>query len=62
MGLANRFLFMGTLLKDRMIGGRTPLVVVLNTTFRCNLRCGYCYGQYFDRKDKDFCNASQTGL
>lgn len=30
------------------------MVVILNTTFRCNLRCGYCYGQYFQRKDKDF--------
>ena len=54
MGLRNRIGFMSTLLKDRLTGGRTPLVVVLNVTFRCNLRCGYCYGQYFDRKDKDF--------
>lgn len=46
--------FFGQLLKDRVSGGKTPLVVVLNITFRCNLRCGYCYGQYFKRKEKDF--------
>lgn len=54
MGIYNRFSFFSTLLKDRILGGRTPLVVVLNITFRCNLRCGYCYGQYFNKKDKDF--------
>lgn len=54
MGIYNRAAFFSTLLKDRLFGGRTPLVVVLNTTFRCNLKCGYCYGQYFRRQDKDF--------
>lgn len=54
MGLYNRLTFFSTLLKDKITGGRTPLVVVLNVTFRCNLQCGYCYGQYFNRKDKDF--------
>jgi MoaA/NifB/PqqE/SkfB family radical SAM enzyme len=54
MGLYNRFAFVSTLLKDQLVGGRTPLVVVLNVTFRCNLRCGYCYGQYFNRKNEDF--------
>lgn len=54
MGLTNRIAFFSTLLKNRILGGRTPLVVVLNVTFRCNLSCGYCYGQYFNRKDKDF--------
>jgi MoaA/NifB/PqqE/SkfB family radical SAM enzyme len=54
MGLYNRIAFFSTLLKDRILGGRTPLVVVLNVTFRCNLHCGYCYGQYFNIKEKDF--------
>jgi len=51
MGLYNRVAFFKTLMKDHILGGRTPLVVVLNTTFRCNLKCGYCYGQYFNRRD-----------
>lgn len=54
MGAFNRVAFMATLVKDKIIGERTPLVVILNTTFRCNLRCGYCYGQYFRRKREDF--------
>lgn len=54
MGIYNRFAFMSRLLKERILGGRTPLVVVLNSTFRCNLRCGYCYGQYFSKEEKDF--------
>ncbi len=54
MSIYNRIAFMSTLFKDHLTGGRTPLVVVLNTTFRCNLRCGYCYGEYYDRKDRDF--------
>lgn len=54
MGILNRTAFFTTLIKDRIIGKRTPLVVVLNATFRCNLKCGYCYGQYFKRSDKDF--------
>jgi len=62
MGLYNRAAFFATLLKDRVTGGRTPLVVVLNTTFRCNLKCGYCYGQYFGRKDKDFTTEELSSL
>ncbi|MDD5069983.1 MAG: radical SAM protein [Candidatus Omnitrophica bacterium] len=54
MGIYNRAAFMLTLFRDHIFKSRTPLVVVLNVTFRCNLRCGYCYGQYFDRQDEDF--------
>jgi len=25
-----------------------------DTKWDCNLRCGYCYGQYFERQDRDF--------
>jgi MoaA/NifB/PqqE/SkfB family radical SAM enzyme len=62
MGLYNRAAFMLRLLKDRLTRGRTPLVVVLNTTFRCNLRCGYCYGEYFQRTDPDFTTEELCGL
>jgi MoaA/NifB/PqqE/SkfB family radical SAM enzyme len=62
MGLYNRAAFFATLLKDRATGGHTPLAVVLNVTFRCNLRCGYCYRQYFDLKDKDFSTEELCGL
>jgi MoaA/NifB/PqqE/SkfB family radical SAM enzyme len=62
MSIANRFAFMTTLLKDRLLGDRHPLVVVLNVTFRCNLHCGYCYGQYFERNDRDFTTEELLGL
>ena len=62
MGAYNRFAFMATLIRDRLSGGRTPLVVVLNVTFRCNLKCGYCYGQYFNRDDKDFTTQELSDL
>ena len=55
MGMSNRIAFMYTLLKDKLLGGRTPLIVVLNTTFRCNMRCGYCYGRFYEYpNNKDF--------
>lgn len=53
---------MSTLLKDHILGRRTSLVVILNVTFRCNMRCGYCYGQYFNRKDRDFTTEELLGL
>lgn len=62
MGVFNRCAFFLTLLKDRASKGRTPLVVVLNISFRCNLRCGYCYGQYFSRKEKDFSTGELLAL
>lgn len=55
MGIYNRAIFIGTLIKDKLVGGRTPLVVVLNVTSRCNMRCGYCYGQFYSEKSsRDF--------
>ena len=62
MGIYNRAAFMLTLFHDHIFKKRTPLVVVLNVTFRCNLRCGYCYGQYFDRQDEDFKTEELLGL
>lgn len=62
VGLYNRIAFFSTLLKDRILRGRTPLVVVLNVTFRCNMRCGYCYGQYFNSRERDFTTEELLGL
>lgn len=31
-----------------------PLIVSMTVTNRCNLRCIYCYGSYFERDIKDF--------
>lgn len=62
MGILERVKFMGTLVKNKATGGRAPLVMVLNTTFRCNLRCGYCYGQYYRQTQPQFTLAEITGL
>lgn len=60
--LQNRANFFLKLLKNRLAGGRTPLVAVINIIARCNLRCGYCYGQYFQSKTKDFTTQELLGL
>lgn len=54
MGLLNRATYMSTLLKDKITGGRSPLVIALSITPRCNYQCNYCYGQYFKSKEKEF--------
>lgn len=54
MSIYNRFLFMSELLKNHLTGGRTPFFVTMATTPRCNLHCGYCYGQYFNWQNKEF--------
>jgi MoaA/NifB/PqqE/SkfB family radical SAM enzyme len=54
VGLYNRAAFMLSLLKNKLTGGRVPLVAVLNITARCNLRCTYCYGQYFQNPAQDY--------
>lgn len=62
MSLANRVAFMSTLAKDHVTGGKHPLVVVLNTTHRCNIACGYCYGQYPYQKKQNFTTEELLGL
>ena len=37
------------LLWGRVTGRNYPFLIQLNVTNRCNYRCAYCYGTYFDR-------------
>lgn len=46
--------FLLDLIKGRLFSQVKPLIVGLNVTNRCNLRCPYCYGDYFNRKARDF--------
>lgn len=46
--------FLGKLAKARLLNKNIPLTVSLTVTNRCNYRCIYCYGAYYDRKIKDF--------
>lgn len=54
MSVIDRAVFMSRALRARITGKRMPLVVVLNVTNRCNLKCIYCYGEYYSRNTKDF--------
>ncbi len=40
--------------RARLFSEKKPLEVCLKVTNRCNLRCPYCYGAYFDRESRDF--------
>lgn len=43
------FNFFSEILKGRITSKRIPISVVLCLTNRCNLRCLYCYEEYYDR-------------
>lgn len=45
--------YFGRLLKGRILKQNIPLTVSLTITNRCNYKCIYCYGAYYERKDKD---------
>lgn len=53
---------MMNLMKSRILGETTPLIVILHITSRCNLRCGYCFGQYFAQKSNDFTTEELVNL
>lgn len=42
------------ILKARITKQRVPLFVILCVTNRCNLRCHYCYEDYYDRNHKEY--------
>lgn len=42
------------ILEGRLTNKRIPASVVLCVTNRCNLRCVYCYAEYYDRNHTEF--------
>ena len=42
------------ILEGRLANKRIPASVVLCVTNRCNLRCVYCYAEYYDRNHAEF--------
>lgn len=54
MKIINRALFLTRLIRGRIFKKNIPLEVVLNLTNRCNFRCIYCYGPYYDNPKSDF--------
>ena len=54
MRISKAIQFFTHLALARITGRSIPLVLSLTVTNRCNLRCIYCYGAYYDRDIKDF--------
>lgn len=54
MSIVNKIKIISNILQTRITGSPIPIVVHINVTNRCNLRCSYCYGTYFDKKKRDF--------
>ena len=54
MNIIEHAKFLLQLSKAKILNRNIPLIVSLTVTNRCNLRCIYCYGSYFNRNIKDF--------
>lgn len=46
--------FLLDIVKGRIFSQKKPLIVGLNVTNRCNLKCRHCYGKYFNRTAREF--------
>lgn len=42
------------IMKGHVTGKNIPILVTLCVTNRCNLKCSYCYEEYYDRDHKEF--------
>lgn len=42
------------LLRHRMFNKKVPFFTALGVTCRCNYRCVYCYGDYYNQKQENF--------
>ncbi len=46
--------FVKEILKGHVTGRHIPILVTLCVTNRCNIRCVYCYEEYYERNHKEF--------
>lgn len=53
MKIAEHAGYLAGLVKGHVMRRNVPLTVSLTITNRCNYKCIYCYGAYYDRVDKD---------
>ena len=56
------WLYFFAIVRARMSRRRTPLFVTLCVTNRCNLRCIYCYEEYYDRNHREMSTAEILSL
>ena len=54
MSFFKQFRFVGEIIKANVTKHWFPLTASLTVTNRCNLKCVYCYGSYFNRDIDDF--------
>ena len=54
MSFFKQIRFAGEIIKANVTKHWIPLTVSLTVTNRCNLKCVYCYGSYFNRDIEDF--------
>lgn len=45
--------FVSSLLRAKLLGQHTPLMVILKITNKCNTACSYCIGKYYERYEKE---------
>lgn len=50
------------IIKGRLANKNIPVFVTLCVTNRCNLRCKYCYEDYYDRNHREFTTEEITSL
>lgn len=54
MSIIDYATFAGRIVKGRMLRKNIPLSVGIPVTNRCNFNCIYCYGDYYNRRHRDF--------
>lgn len=53
MGLTNKSLSVLKLLKAKVTKTYFPFLVMINVTNQCNLRCSYCFAQFYKRDEEE---------
>jgi MoaA/NifB/PqqE/SkfB family radical SAM enzyme len=53
VGFLDKAGFMGRLIAAKAFRKNVPLTVIFNITDKCNLKCAYCYANYYERRKDD---------
>jgi len=58
----NYMAYMKEIVKGRLANKKIPILVTICVTNRCNLRCRYCYEEYYERNHREFTTDELLGL
>lgn len=53
---------MARIVRTRILGKPRPLFISLAVTARCNLRCSFCFGRYYEKDTPDLSQENVCGL